>query len=80
MTDGNAIEQILSALRAAFPQKLAIDAERNLRAALGTILERLDLVTREELDVQSAVLARTRAKLTELERRIAELERRPPLT
>lgn len=78
MIDGHAIEQIISALRGALPQKLADDTERNVRAAVGAMLERLDLVTREELDVQTAVLARTRAMLTELEKRIAELERKSP--
>ncbi|MNU02515.1 Membrane fusogenic activity [compost metagenome] len=41
---------------------------------------RLDLVTREEFDVQSQVLARTRARLEELEGRVAELERRAGIT
>ncbi len=78
MPDANPIDQILSALRGALPQDLVADGERNLRAALHTVLERLDLVTREELDIQSAVLGRTRAKLAELEKRIAELEQKPP--
>jgi BMFP domain-containing protein YqiC len=51
------------------------DFERNLRAVLQSAFAKLDLVTREEFEVQSAVLARTRAKLEALERRVAELER-----
>lgn len=51
------------------------DFERNLRAALTAAFDRLDLVTREELEVQEAVLARTRARLKEMEERIAALER-----
>ena len=50
------------------------DVEKNLRAALAGLFARLDLVTREEFDVQREVLARTRAKLQALESRIAELE------
>ena len=46
----------------------------NLRSALGAALERMDLVTREEFDVQQAVLARTRDKLESLERTVAGLE------
>ena len=42
---------------------------------MSSALARMDVVTREEFDVQSAVLARTREKLEALERRVAELER-----
>jgi BMFP domain-containing protein YqiC len=52
------------------------DLERNLRGALGSVLDRLDLVTREELEVQEAVLARTRARLAEMEKRVADLEQK----
>ena len=50
------------------------EAERNARALLTSLLGRLDLVTREEFDAQAAVLARTRERLEELERRLARLE------
>ncbi|GAB6042668.1 ubiquinone biosynthesis accessory factor UbiK [Endothiovibrio diazotrophicus] len=50
------------------------EAEKNFHAVLQSSLSRLDLVTREEFDVQSALLARTRAKLEALERRVAALE------
>lgn len=52
----------------------ARDVEKNLKASLTAWLSRLDLVTREEFDVQAQVLARTREKLTELEARIEALE------
>jgi ubiquinone biosynthesis accessory factor UbiK len=58
-------------------QALQTDIQRNLRASLEAGLARLDLVTREEFDVQAAVLARTREKLAALEARVAELERPP---
>lgn len=62
----------MSALLAASPAK---DFEKNARAALGGFLARLDLVTREEFDVQAEVLARTREKLKDLEARVEALER-----
>jgi ubiquinone biosynthesis accessory factor UbiK len=56
---------------------LQADAEQNFRAVLQAGLARLDLVTREEFDVQAAVLKRTREKLEALEARLAALERAP---
>jgi len=53
------------------------DAEQNFRAVLQAGLARLDLVTREEFDVQAAVLRRTREKLEALEARLAKLEQPP---
>lgn len=55
-------------------QVLQDDLKHNLRAGLEAGLAHLDLVTREEFDVQTAVLARTREKLEALERQMAELE------
>jgi len=52
------------------------DMERNFKSTLQSALARMDLVTREEFDVQKAVLARTREKLETLEDRLAELETR----
>jgi BMFP domain-containing protein YqiC len=48
--------------------------EKNLKAGLTAWLGRLDLVTREEFDVQAQTLARTRERLQELESRLAQLE------
>jgi ubiquinone biosynthesis accessory factor UbiK len=50
------------------------DVRRNLRAAVTGALGRMDLVTREEFDVQRAVLERTRAKLERLEEKVAQFE------
>lgn len=55
----------------------ARDIEKNLKASLAAWLSRLDLVTREEFDVQAQVLARTREQLRELEARLANLESGP---
>lgn len=52
----------------------AKDIEKNMKAMLTQGFSRLDLVTREEFDIQSQVLAKTRAKLDALEARVAELE------
>lgn len=52
------------------------DMEKNFRVVLQNALAKMDLVNREEFEVQSAVLARTRAKIDVLERKVAELERR----
>ena len=61
----------VSSLLAATP---AGDVEKNMRAALAGLFAKLDLVTREEFDVQREVLARTREKLETLEKLVAELE------
>lgn len=50
------------------------DVEKNVKAMLGSAFNRMDLVTREEFDIQQAVLQKTRDKLTELEARLAALE------
>ncbi|AAU48552.1 accessory factor UbiK family protein [Burkholderia pseudomallei] len=54
----------------------AKDVERNVKAMLTQGFSKLDLVTREEFDTQAQVLARTRARLEELEKRVAELEQK----
>jgi BMFP domain-containing protein YqiC len=53
------------------------DLEQNFRAVLQGGLQKLDLVTREEFEVQEAVLARTREKLEALQKQVAELEDAP---
>ena len=63
----------ISEFLAASPAK---DLEKNLKALLAAAFARLDLATREEFEVQAAVLARAREKLAELERRVVELEAR----
>jgi BMFP domain-containing protein YqiC len=57
-------------------QSPAKDLEKNMRAMLNQGFSKLDLLTREEFDVQAEVLSRTRAKLEALEARVAELESR----
>jgi BMFP domain-containing protein YqiC len=62
----------LAELIAASPAK---DIEKNLRALLSSAFSRLDLVTREEFDVQQEVLGRTGEKLQQMEARVAEMEK-----
>ncbi len=74
MIDPKNIEEIgakISALLANSPVK---DIEKNAKAVMSGMFAKLDLVTREEFDVQAQVLARTRAKLKELEARVTALE------
>ncbi|SAL15294.1 Membrane fusogenic activity [Caballeronia sordidicola] len=52
----------------------AKDIEKNMKAMLSQGFSKLDLVTREEFDTQTQVLVRTRTRLEELERRVAQLE------
>jgi BMFP domain-containing protein YqiC len=65
-------------MQAKFNQALenspAKDLEKNMKALMTQGFSKLDLVTREEFDIQTQVLAKTRAKLEELEARVAELE------
>ncbi len=72
------LDDLARQLADAVPQNikaLGQDMERNFRALLHSGFERMDLVTREEFDLQAAVLQRTREKLEALEARVAELER-----
>lgn len=75
-------EKILSDLSARLAELAANnparDLERNFRGMLSSAFARLDLVSREEYDVQAQVLARAREKLAALEARVAELEARKP--
>jgi len=63
----------LAALAAANPAK---DLEKNFRGMLSSTFAKLDLVTREEYDVQVRLLARAKEKLAALEARVAEMEAR----
>jgi len=51
------------------------DADNNIKAALESALRQMNLVSREEFDVQSALLERTQLKLQQLEEQLAELEK-----
>ena len=75
------LDDLAGRLAEAVPQNLKAigeDLERNFKSLLQTGLAKLDLVTRDEFDVQVAVLARTREKLEALETRLRELQELPP--
>jgi BMFP domain-containing protein YqiC len=72
------LNDIETRMREVFAQSPAADLEKNLRALLASTFAKLDLVTREEFDVQRQVLLRTREKLAALEAIIADLERKNP--
>lgn len=75
--DPRFIDDLARKLSAAVPENLANlrrDLEENFKAVLQSALSRMDLVTRQEFDVQAGVLRRTREKLEALEAKLAELE------
>jgi len=77
MLDPKLLDDLTRRLADAVPpaaKAMQADVEKNLRAAVQSALARLDLVTREEFDVQTKVLARSRARIEQLEKQIAALE------
>ena len=70
------IERIMQTAKAALPDALGQDVKDNVRAALQDVIGELDIVTREELNIQKEVLKKTRSKVDEMENIIAELEKR----
>jgi hypothetical protein len=75
--DPRLIDDLARRLAGSVPESVVAlrrDLEQNFKGVLQSGLARLDLVTREEFDVQAAVLRRTREKLESLEKRLAELE------
>jgi hypothetical protein len=69
------INDVVNKLGEVLKQSPAKDIEQNLKAGVTSMLGKLDMVSREEFDVQTEVLARTRDKLAQLEARLAELEK-----
>ena len=74
MLDPKVFEELSSRLSALIAASPAADIEKNARALLSGFFTRLDLVSREEFDIQTQVLQRTREKLKALEERVARLE------
>lgn len=78
MIDHKTIDEFADRIAGAIPPGLhhfKDDMEKNAHALLQSGLSKLDLVSREEFEVQKAVLAKTRARLEQLEQRVAELEK-----
>lgn len=77
MIDSKSLNDLAAKITSLLPADLDTlkqDLEKNIRAGLQSGLQKLDLVSREEFDVQAAVLARTREKLEALEKRLQALE------
>ncbi len=74
MLNPKVLDEIGTKVNELLAQSPVKDVEKNLRILLAGVFARLDLVAREEFDVQQEVLKRTREKLTALEARVAELE------
>ncbi|AIA69791.1 accessory factor UbiK family protein [Pectobacterium atrosepticum] len=77
MIDPKKIEQIARQVHESMPKgirELGDDVEKKIRQVLQAQLTRLDLVNREEFDIQTQVLLRTREKIARLEQRLTELE------
>lgn len=74
MLNQKVLDEIVTKVNELLAQSPVKDVEKNLRVMLSGIFTRLDLVTREEFEVQQEVVKRTREKLAGLEARIAEME------
>ena len=68
------LDELQDRLAALMNNTPAADMQKNVKALLTQQFARLELVTREEFDIQTKVLARSREKLEELERKLSELE------
>ncbi|AGA31895.1 protein of unknown function DUF526 [Thioalkalivibrio nitratireducens DSM 14787] len=82
MIDPKNLDEMARRIGASLPESVRAfqrDVERQVRSTLHQGFERMDLVTREDFDVQVALLERTRAHLRELEDRIAALEAQPSI-
>ncbi|MDR3490561.1 MAG: accessory factor UbiK family protein [Gammaproteobacteria bacterium] len=78
MKHKNFFENLTESICNAIPTNLPLlksDIEKNIKSVLTSAFSKLDLVTREEFDTQTKVLARTRKKIEKLEEKIAELEK-----
>ena len=79
MIDTKSINQLVDKLSAAIPDSVKTvksDIDSNIRAVLESSLRQMNLVSREEFDVQTALLERTREKLQQLEQQLDELSQK----
>jgi len=76
MLNSKTLDEWAARIGKAIENSPAKDIEKNVKAMLQSGLQRLDLVPREEFEIQAQVLLRTREKLEALEARVAELEAR----
>ncbi len=78
MLNSRTLDELAARIGKALEGSPAKDIEKNVKAMLTSGLSRLDLVTRQEFDVQTEVLRKTREKLERLEALVAELEAKVP--
>ena len=78
MLNPKLFDEINAKLSEIIAQSPVKDVEKNMRAMMGAVFSKMDLVTREEFDLQVELLKRTREKVDALEQRVAELERKQP--
>jgi BMFP domain-containing protein YqiC len=71
-------EEVSAKLSETIANSPAKDVEKNVKSMLGSAFNRMDLITREEFDIQQQVLIKTRTKLAELEARLGQARRRQP--
>jgi len=76
MQQNRLFDELSGRVSALLAQSPAKDVEKNVRALMTSFFGKLDLVTREEFDVQARLLARSREQINALESRVAELEAR----
>ena len=79
MIDNRTLDQLTERISAALPEGIKLlkqDAEKNIRAILEHTFSEMNLISREEFDVQTALLERTRTKLKQLEEQVAALEKK----
>jgi BMFP domain-containing protein YqiC len=76
MVNSATLDELAKRIGELIDSSAAKDIERNVKGLLQSSLQRLDLVPREEFELQAQVLQRTREKLETLEARVAEMERR----
>lgn len=79
MIETKNIDELIKRVTGLLPEsatRMQEDVEKNIKGAITGVLQKMDLVTREEYEVQAALLERSRERLNELEARIAELEKR----
>ena len=73
------IEAIVSDIGKVLPEDMDVlkeDVEKNIRATLNAAFSKMELVTREEFDIQMSLLSRTRLKLEELQEKLSDLEKK----
>lgn len=68
------LDKVLSSIMSSMPEGLSEDMRNNVKAVINNKLQQMDIVTREQFDVQKKILMRTREKVDELEIQVAQLE------